>query len=78
MDLRVSELIGVHGVELKLMPAGEAVEENSSDTIFIILGLLAFVAAFVMTIIVIVKLVRWRKKGTLDVPVSTVPTAPAP
>ena len=68
----------LYDTALKLMPAGESVEENSSDTIFIILGLLAFVAAFVMTIVVIVKLVRWRKKGTLDVPVSTVPTAPAP
>ena len=68
----------LYDTALKLMPAGESVEENSSDTIFIILGLLAFVAAFVMTIVVIVKLVRWRKKGTLDVPVSTVPTAPEP
>ena len=68
----------LYDTALKLMPAGESVEENSTDTIFIILGLLAFVAAFVMTIVVIVKLVRWRKKGTLDVPVSTVPTAPAP
>ena len=54
------------------------VSKDQSTTIFIILGLLAFVAAFVMTFVVIVKLVRWRKKGTLDVPVSTVPTAPAP
>lgn len=67
----------LYDTALKLMPVNEeGAAETASDTIFIILGLLAFVAAFICAIVIVVKLVRWRKKGTLDVPIPIVPAAP--
>ena len=41
------------------------------DKLYIVLGLLAFVAAFISAIVIVVKLVNWRKKGTLNQPVHT-------
>ena len=68
----------LYDTALKMMPAAEeGAAETASDTIFIILGLLAFAAAFISAIVIVVKLVRWQKKGTLDVPVPPVPAAPA-
>lgn len=67
----------LYDTALRLLPADELAEESGGDMIFIILGLLAFAAAFVMTVVVVVKLVRWRKKGTLDLPVSALPSESA-
>lgn len=55
----------LYDTALSLMPAGEA---GGDESIFIILGLAAFAGAFVLSVVTAVKLVRWRRKGTLAAP----------
>ena len=52
-----------------------AVAEDTGDVglEYGLLGIVAFVGAFILTVIVIVKIVRWQKKGTLAVPVTEEP-----
>lgn len=61
----------LYDTALNLMPMGEsdAAELSTSEVLFILFGLLAFLAAMILSIVVVVKLVRWKKKGTLNVPV---------
>ena len=57
---------------LRLMPSSkEGAALTAVDKLYIVLGLLAFVAAFISAIVIVVKLVNWRKKGTLNQPVHT-------
>ena len=64
----------LYDTALNLMPVDESAEELSTgDFLFILLGLLAFLAAMILSIVVAVKLVRWQKKGMLNVPVQQEP-----
>ena len=58
-----------------LLMGSAAVAEDTGDVglEYGLLGIVAFVGAFFLTVIVIVKIVRWQKKGTLAVPVTEEP-----
>ena len=60
---------------LNLMPNYDA--DAGTGQIYIAMGLLAFVGAFVMAVIIIVKLVRWHKDGKLDTPIPDASGEPA-
>ncbi|MBO6041232.1 MAG: PrsW family intramembrane metalloprotease [Oscillospiraceae bacterium] len=69
----------VYDTGLTLMGTITEVSEGSaSGVIYFFLGLFVFLAAFVLTIVFVVKLVEWCKKGTLDVPVAGLPADSAP
>lgn len=52
----------LYDTALNLMLVEESAEELSAgDVLFILLGLLAFIAAVIFSIVVVVKLVRWKK-----------------
>ena len=65
----------LYDTALNLMSNYDA--DAGTGKIYIAMGLLAFVGAFVMAVTIIVKLVRWHKDGKLDTPIPGAPGEPA-